>query len=55
MISGEYEVKENKVVPPAYGERRITVECHVVIDDYSENNATHFFEDLEALLNKYAI
>lgn len=55
MISGEYEVKENRVVPPAYGERKITVECHVVVDDYSENNASNFFDELQALLNKYAI
>jgi ribonuclease PH len=55
MISGDYEVLENKVNPPAYGERIITVKCHVVVDDYSENNATNFFEELQTLLNKYAI
>jgi ribonuclease PH len=55
MISGDCEVLENKVNPPAYGERIITVKCHVVVDDYSENNATNFLEELQTLLNKYAI
>jgi hypothetical protein len=55
MISGEYEIKKNDIDHITYTERTIVVECCVVVDDYSENNSAHFFEELEALLNKYAI
>lgn len=55
MTSGEYEIKQDEVKPPAWGERHITVECFVVVDDCSENNSENFYKELEALLNKYAI
>ena len=55
MISGEYEVKRNEIDHITYTERTIEVKCLVVVDDYSENNSTKFFEELEALLKKFAI
>lgn len=55
MISGEYEIDKNEIDHITYTERTIEGRFCVVVDDYSENNSEKFFEELQALLNKYAI
>ena len=55
LISGEYSVKRNEIDHITYTERTIEVELCVVVDDYSEHNSVKFFEELQELLDKYAI
>ena len=52
MISGEYEIKKNKI---EYGERQMTIEFELVTAEDKENTSEKFFEEFEQLLKKYAI
>jgi len=55
MISGEYEIKSNKLDDITGTERTMTLEVHIVTYEPSKKNADAFLSDLQALLNKYAI
>ena len=55
MISGDYEIDRNEIDHITYTERTIEGRFCVVVDDYSNNNSVKFFEELQELLNKYAI
>ena len=55
MISGEYEIKENKLDDITYSERTMRIELFLVTYEPSEKNADAFLEELQTLLNKYAI
>lgn len=53
MISGEYDIKENKI---EYGERTVKLELCIVTDESKDNKSfSRFQEELEELLNRYAI
>ena len=55
MISGEYEIKENRLDNITHTERTMTIDLHVVTYEPSKNNADAFLDELQELLNKYAI
>lgn len=55
MISGEYEIKENDLDKNTHTERAMRIELYLVTYEPSKNNADAFLEELQALLNKYAI
>ena len=52
MISGEYEIKENNL---DYEERTMKIELCIVTAEDTRKNADAFLEELQSLLNKYAI
>lgn len=52
MISGEYGIIEDKV---DYEERTINIELCVVTAEDTDKNSEKFLEELQELLNKYAI
>ena len=55
MISGEYKIKENRLDNITHTERTMTIDLHVVTYEPSKNNADAFLDELQELLNKYAI
>ena len=55
MISGEYVIKENQLDNITQTERTMTIELHIVTYEPSKNNADAFLDELQKLLNKYAI
>ena len=55
MISGEFEIKKNEIDHITHTERTIEIELCVVTYEPSEKNSEKFFEELQELLNKYAI
>lgn len=52
MISGEFEIVRDKC---EYEERTMNIELCIVTDESSGNNSDKFLEELQDLLNKYAI
>ena len=55
MISGEYEIKENELDNITHTERTMKIELCVVTYEPSKKNADAFLDELQELLNKYAI
>ena len=55
MISGEYEIKENRLDNNTHTERTMKIELCVVTYEPSNKNADAFLDELQELLNKYAI
>lgn len=55
MISGEYEIKSNKLDDITGTERTMQIELCIVTYEASKKNADAFLSDLQALLNKYTI
>lgn len=55
MISGEYEIKENKLDDITHTERTMKIELCIVTYEPSKKNADVFLNELQVLLNKYAI
>ena len=55
MISGEYEIKENDLDKNTHTERTMRIELYLVTYEPSKNNADAFLDELQNLLNKYAI
>ena len=55
MISGDYEITENKLDDITHTERTMRIELCVVTYESSKNNADAFLDELQKLLNKYAI
>ena len=55
MISGEYESKENKLDDVTHTERTMKIELCIVTYEPSKKNADAFLDELQTLLNKYAI
>jgi hypothetical protein len=55
MISGEYEIKENKLDDITHTERTMKIELCIVTYEPSNKNADTFLNELQTLLNKYAI
>lgn len=55
MISGDYEIKENDLDKNTHTERTMRIELMLVTYEPSEKNADAFLEELQTLLNKYAI
>ena len=55
MISGEYEIKKNELDNISHTERTIEIELCVVTYEPSEKNSEKFFEELQELLDRYAI
>ena len=55
MISGEYEIKENDLDKNTHTERAMKIELFIVTYEPSKNNADAFLDELQTLLNKYAI
>ncbi len=55
MISGDYEIKENNLDKNTHTERTMIVELCVVTYEPSEKNADAFLNELQKLLDKYAI
>lgn len=55
MISGDYEIKENELDKNTHTERTMRVELYLVTYEPSEKNADSFLEELQTLLQKYAI
>jgi hypothetical protein len=55
MISGDYEIKENDLDKNTHTERTMKIELMLVTYEPSEKNADAFLNELQTLLNKYAI
>lgn len=55
MISGEYEIKENKLDDITYTERTMKIELCIVTYEPSKKDSAAFLDELQTLLNKYAI
>ena len=55
MISGEYEIKENKLDDITYTERTMKIELCIVTYEQSKKDSAAFLDELQTLLNKYAI
>ena len=55
MISGDYEIKENSLDNITHTERTMVVELCVVTYELSDENSDAFLDELQKLLNKYAI
>lgn len=55
MMSGEYEIKENKLDDMTQTERTMKIELCIVTYEPSKKNADSFLNELQKLLNKYAI
>lgn len=55
MISGEYEIKENNLDNITHTERTMKIELCIVTYEPSGKNADAFLDELQKLLNKYAI
>ena len=52
MISGEYEITNDRI---KWGERTMEINLVIVTYEDSDRSSDKFFEELEALLQKYAI
>lgn len=55
MISGEYEIDKNEIDHYTFTERTIEGRFCVVTDERGDKTSEKFFEELQELLNKYAI
>lgn len=55
MISGDYEIKENNLDKNTHTERTMRIELYIVTYEPSKKNADAFLDELQTLLNKYAI
>ncbi len=55
MISGEYEITDDKLDNITHTERTMQIELCVVTYEPSENNSDNFLRELQKLLDKYAI
>ena len=55
MFSGEIEIKENKLDECTHTERTMKIELCIVTYEPSEKNADAFLQELQNVLNKYAI
>jgi len=55
MISGEYEIKESKLDDITHTERTMKIELCIVTYEPSKKNSDAFLDELQTLLNKYAI
>lgn len=55
MISGEYEIDKNEIDCYTFTERTIEGRFCIVTDETGDKNSEKFFEELQELLNKYAI
>lgn len=55
MISGEYQIKEMKRDNITHTECTMEIELCIVTYEPSENNSLKFLDELQALLDKYAI
>lgn len=55
MISGEYQIKKMKTDDITHTECTMEIELCVVTYEPSENTSSKFLDELQALLNKYAI
>lgn len=55
MISGEYEIIDNNLDDITHTERTMKIELCIVTYEPSKKNADAFLDELQTLLNKYAI
>ena len=55
MISGEYQIKKNKMDDFTHTECTLEIELCVVTYEQCEYTASKFLDELQALLDKYSV